>query len=409
MKKFISALLVAVMLLSSASLGLLADLDLFGTKASALDYQVGDIIEFGSYPQAEVKDSTILSALNSQPLDWISYGYFSGEGSVDGYGSMVQGDWMKYADVAYDGNKYRAVEFTQYRPRWTKNTPSNTIQDDNGYYTNTVYWFKYEPIKWQVLDPAKGLILSETCIDAQAYCNTIYTNYDLDYYYYNDITHTHYASDYVTSSIRRWLNEDFYNIAFNSEQQSKIVETKLDNSSPLSSKYNSESTTDKVFLMSHSEMKNTAYGYSTKHDPCVAREAKSTDYAKAQGCYQSKSSGNQGNAEWFLRPAGDSGQACAVGDDGNVAGIYDVYCTSFGIRPALCLNTSALSAGANLNEGTVEDEKASKNNSEKSNNNTILYGVISVLAVIIIVLAVLLIKKTKVPKKPTNCGGRTNE
>ena len=32
-----------------------------------------------------------------------SYGYYSGNGE---YGSMVQGDWMRYTDVTYNGKKY---------------------------------------------------------------------------------------------------------------------------------------------------------------------------------------------------------------------------------------------------------------------------------------------------------------
>lgn len=89
---------------------------------------------------------------------------------------MKPGDWMKYADFTYNGTKYRAVTFSQYRPYWTDNsTSSGTNQDYNGYTTNNIYYFKYEPLKWRVLDPSTGLVLCESIIDSQAYSNTIYS------------------------------------------------------------------------------------------------------------------------------------------------------------------------------------------------------------------------------------------
>lgn len=186
-------------------------------------YKVGDIIEFGSYPQSKVTDSSLVSALNSVSKNWVSYGYYSGDGS---YGSMKLGDWMKYADFTYNGTKYRAVIFSQYRPYSTCGVSSfdNSSQEDNGYIPNNIYYFKYEPLKWRVLDPSTGLVLCESIIDSQAYSNTIYI-YGTDTYhsswnaYWNDAEYTHYANDYATSSIRAWLNNDFYNTAFSSSQR----------------------------------------------------------------------------------------------------------------------------------------------------------------------------------------------
>ena len=60
--------------------------------------EVGDIIEFGSYPQSEVKDEGLLTELNLLDLDWVSYEYYSGTG-VEDDGLMYSSDYMKYADV----------------------------------------------------------------------------------------------------------------------------------------------------------------------------------------------------------------------------------------------------------------------------------------------------------------------
>lgn len=76
------------------------------TAGAEPPYSVGEIIEFGGYPQSRVTDSATVSALNAKvkSTDWQSYGYYSGDGSV---GSMQSGDWMQYCDIYLNGNKYR--------------------------------------------------------------------------------------------------------------------------------------------------------------------------------------------------------------------------------------------------------------------------------------------------------------
>ncbi|MBQ3603190.1 MAG: hypothetical protein IJA02_05085 [Clostridia bacterium] len=345
-KKSLAVIMVVIMTLTATQL---AGLDLlFATDVQAKDvseYAVGDIIEFGSYPQSEVTDSALLSALNSLSLDWISYSYYSGTGSVSD-GQMKPGDFMKYADVTYDGAKYRAVKFTQYRPYYTDYICSayNSYQDNNGYYTNNVYWFKYEPLQWRVLDPIEGFILCETVIDAQAYSNVIYYNSsesDEDRYcYFNSTTCKNYAGDYETSSIRAWLNDDFYNIAFTFAEKAQIGITMLDNSSFLSPYplLNSATTYDKIFLLSLNEVLNTSYGFSSSASGSSTRVAKPTSYAKCQGV----DIRNNGNSYWWIRTpiyvSKGAGFIFYNGSFGNVANVSNSY---FGIRPALKFNPSS--------------------------------------------------------------------
>lgn len=329
LKKLLPSLLAIIMLVS------VVPLSSFGIRAGALNYEFGDIVDFGSYPQSRVIDEALIDELNSQSLNWIFYEYYSGDG---GYKSMVQSDYMKYADVTYDGNKYRAVEFSLYRPSCTSGmqTAMSTNQDDNGYYPNTVYWFKYEPLKWKVLDPATGLVLSAISIDAQAYSNTIYGTID---FMYNNEEQTHYANNYATSSIREWLNDDFYNTAFSASQQDEILFTELDNSSPYyANRFGSESTTDKVFLLSSKDLRNTSYGFENMSGTAdVVRTAESSEYAKIQGCQRSENGIEK--TSWALRTAGDaSGSACAVFADGKVYPKYNVSYVSIGVRPALRIN-----------------------------------------------------------------------
>ena len=138
---------------------------------SVPEITTGTLVTFGSYPQTEVKDEATKTALNAllpEWDNWSNYGYYSGNGSS---GSGKPSDYMKYADVNYNRNKYRAVKFTSYRPHWTQGICSadDSYQDEYGYHTDTVYWFKYEPIVWCVLDPAEGLLMTESIIDSQAF------------------------------------------------------------------------------------------------------------------------------------------------------------------------------------------------------------------------------------------------
>ena len=299
------------------------------------------LVEFGSYPQSEVTDTSLLSALNSLSLSWASYGYYSGTGDWDD-GQMTAGDFMKYADVTYKGDRYRAVKFTEYRPYYTGyDNDDGTYQDDNGYYTNTVYWFKFEPLQWRVLDPDEGFMMCESIIDSQPYNNTIYY---YNSYYYQDTSCTNYANDYATSSIRDWLNDDFYHTAFTDVEKAKIQNSTQDNSCWNSNypQYDSDTTNDKIFLLSYDEVINSDYGFSSSYsDYDINRRAQGTDYAKAQGLYVYNSSGSayHGNSWWWLRSPGYySYGACEVNYYGYAGDDYYVYSSSGGIRPALKLN-----------------------------------------------------------------------
>lgn len=340
-----------------------------GVTTAKPQYNVGDIIEFGSYPQSEVKDSATLAKLTAAAKSWVSYGYYSGDGN---YGSMKPGNWMEYADITLDGEKYRAVRLTQLRPNLTifASSSENTFQDDNGYDINTVYYFIYEPLKWRILDLDEGLVLSELSLDAQAFSNLVYLH-GTDPYgingtdaMWNSAEHTNYSVDYKTSSIRKWLNGEFNNTAFTSTQQNKILTTKLDNSA-YSDNYNKldgKETQDKLFLPSFRDVTNSRYGFkdsSQTYD--TARSCKCTDYAKIQGTFVD----NSGASNWLLRTASThSGLVVNIDSNGRL-GRAETYATFIGIRPALRLSniiapsTYSLSYSANGGSGAPSTQSGS--------------------------------------------------
>jgi hypothetical protein len=337
-KKILSLLLAVLMLLSVVPMAY---------AEGEVTYKVGDIVSFGSYPQTEVKEKALIAKLNTLAPewdDWTSYGYYSGTESNGDlnpahFGSMMQGDWMRYVDIKHDGNKYRGVKFTNYRSAATVSLSELSFQPFNGYYTNTTYWFKFEPIDWRVLDPATGLVMCETIIDAQAYSNTIYYNGNVseegdcfEYVYHNDASFTNYVNDYETSSIRQWLNNDFYNTAFADVEKQEINTTTINN--------DSNSIDDKIFLLSYDEVTNSDFGFNSDAEYCdEARQTQGSDYAKSQGFVIDPSADNfslwllcyYGPREGFIINAVDN-EGSLHNDGVFVSGTYG------GIRPALRVN-----------------------------------------------------------------------
>ena len=336
-KRILSIILALVLTLSAIPFG-----GMISSYAKTIEeYSVWDIIEFGSYPQSKVTNTSLISSLDSISKSWISYGYYSGTGDrADG--QMTAKDYMKYADISYGGNKYRVVKFTSYRPCLTGYTCSsdNSYQDDNGYYTNNVYYFKYETLKWRILDPAEGYVMCESIIDSQTFNNYMYYNGNN---YYSNSSCTYYASDYANCSIRQWLNNDFYNTAFSSSGKSKIVTAEYENKSTWDSEYDSTTTYDKITLLSYWDAVNSNYGFSSSYSTYdTARRAQGTDYAKCQGLWVNTGSSYNGNSYWRLRSPSHSIGTRSVDYDGNVCNYYNTYNTYGGVRPAFKFNPKSI-------------------------------------------------------------------
>ena len=320
--KVVSALLVCILILSS-----LFTHSLF---ASATTYKVGDIVEFGSYPQTQVTDEGLISQLNDLDLVWCAFsGFYYGNGNDF---SMEEHDYIRFADIEYNSEKYRAIYFTSYRPNNTILYPKaeNSYQDNNGYFVGQTYWFKYEPIKWKVLDPFSGIVMTDKIIDCQPFNNTTH-------YYgsqrYIDENCSAFVSDYFASHIRLWLNSTFFDIAFSAGQKSKILETNISNKCLGSiigmsgyTGYDSESTTDKVFLLAYNEIYD-GYGFTDE----TSRMFEGTDYSK---CFNLRVYPN-GHSYYLLRtPGNTSSYSCIVNDQGTINQEEATY-TTRGVCPVI--------------------------------------------------------------------------
>ncbi len=165
---------------------------------------------------------------------------------------------------------------------------------------------KKEPIEWIVIDKEddKILLWSKYCIDAKEYSveNTTY---------------------WENSFLRKWLNSDFINEAFNEEEKKYIIETDVNNNyifnQYIYEAYGGPNTKDKVFILSIDELDK--YKYYTNCQP--------TTYAAKQ------LSKDWYEWEYWVRSPVSNNIAATSGSEGK--GIYadDKYF----IRPAIWIST----------------------------------------------------------------------
>lgn len=205
-----------------------------------------------------------------------------------------------------------------------------------GEYSQTAAGKDMTPIEWLVLarDGNKALLISRYGLDAQKY-NTINT-----------------GVTWEKCTLRTWLNNAFYNKAFNSAEQTAILITSVDNSKCQGywSTEGGNNTQDKVFLLSYAEA-NKYFDVENWQNNGATDNVKSrvapTVYAIAQGAGKNssyKTADGIDAGRWWLRSPGVSQyDAAYVSTDGSLYA-NRVNVGSGSVRPALWVNIEALGA-----------------------------------------------------------------
>ncbi|MDR0221369.1 MAG: leucine-rich repeat domain-containing protein [Lachnospiraceae bacterium] len=189
--------------------------------------------------------------------------------------------------------------------------------------------YGYEPMEygghnWFVLDRAEGkaLLLSAGIIEDRAYHAD-----------YGEIT-------WEGSTIRQWLNEDFY-YSIGKEERERIAETSIvNNDNPWFGTEGGNDTTDKIFLLSIEEVVQYFGDSGQLANRPVDKWGWGSDYIDdeynaARIAYET----GGGASWWWLRsPGGRSFYAASVGRGGDFRVIGDGVGGVGGIRPALWLN-----------------------------------------------------------------------
>ena len=228
-----------------------------------------------------------------------------------------------------DGDIYTTLKNTD---NWDEN--GDATIDNIKYHKTKKSYFKYEPIKWRVLQSENGeaFLLSDVILDKKAY--------DESY-------------EYITweeSSLRAWLNEKFMNRTFSAEEKEKINITEIVNQdNPAYGTEGGNNTSDKIFLLSSAEVDEKEDGkkYGFLNDE--TRKCKANSFSEMEIAF------------WWLRSPGYNSSSATevfgygrINRDGN-----NVYDNIAGVRPALHLNLSSSNlfsyAGTVSSDGTENE------------------------------------------------------
>ena len=324
-----------------------------------------DCVWFGSYPQSEV-----VCEADTERIGELTGGAYDNQ-----YVTVSSAQWDKitgakynnYGDTTVDGVKYKCLSKTDVVSSWFVGDRYYKWGDD------TVRYFRYEPIKWRVLNVngTDAFLLADKGIDGQRY-NTALV----------DVT-------WETCTMRSWLNGydsssnsygrdytklNFINTAFTSSERSAIKTTEVVNDDNIDNgTEGGNDTSDKIFLLSENEVYNSSaalsYGFvKSRSTDDEARRSKSSTFAKAMGVESSTSSSYIGNCKWWLRsPGSGTGTAVYVNESGypdkygNLGGV--VYYDDNAVRPALHLSLSSSDlysyAGTVSSDGSMNEEGGS--------------------------------------------------
>ena len=186
-----------------------------------------------------------------------------------------------------------------------------------------------EPIMWRVLSVTDDdmYLLSDRIIESGSYHTT------------ND------AVTWEKCQLRSWLNDDFLNAAFTSEEQQAIKTTLVkDNPHCTSNTTYGNDTLDKVFLLDTQDCIKTEYGFDNEFFPMdYTLMGKNTPYVIENGGFNVSGIGEyyESNSTWWLRSGGlepeDTEFASVITPAGG-GGAFAKNTNNFGIRPVLHLD-----------------------------------------------------------------------
>ncbi len=205
---------------------------------------------FGSYPQTEVKDNELTAGI-------------------------IQAGYNEDGDAVVDGIKYRRIE-------------------QGGAFR----YFRWDKIQWRVLwnDGDTLFVISDKGLDCKLYDNT---------------------DDSVTwedSSLREWLANSFYNMAFDSREQKAILIHETETIYNYDDGDIINKTNDRIYIPSVEELRTSCYGFwdekvywEHKIDKKINRKMKPTSYAQACGVWVYD---HNSDKKWYVAKPDNPNEGC---------------------------------------------------------------------------------------------------
>lgn len=275
-------------------------------------------VYFGEYPQTEIV-SDIPNSVGAEAL--FDSDYVCDEKLL----KQLQNSRWEEDRTMIDGVRYGRIQAHQAVTS-SKNGRHHFRWKD----PTEVHYFRYDPIKWRVLDIQDGKL-------------TLLADKALDCHPFHDQPG---AVHWESSALRQWLNGAFLGRAFSAEEQSAILAVETHNPpGPAHGVDCGNDTIDKVRILSLDEIyaSETAdrYGFSQGYgmaDP--ARRFGSTLYAKCRGAWWSPTDVFRGNTFWITRTNSHSTSSVVYICDWGYVYLMGVRatCDDAGIIPMICID-----------------------------------------------------------------------
>lgn len=268
----------------------------------------------GYYPQREVLDTKTLAALK-QISSTNERGYLEYDGK----------EFYKYTVV----NNHIYAEDAQ--------AGDGTFYYGTGYEPGTTHYFLVEPICWKVVqydsETNQYILISANIIDSDCF------SHHKKAYVVNE--ETVYPSNYEYSDIRAYLNGDFIQITFTTEEQSWIMPVTNNNKCPyayIAEETQSADTIDLVWLLSYQQVTSARYGFKPDGTCDATRTIKASDLANAKGLIKHNVEGVISSI-WLTRNSHEYARdyISYVGYDGLASKVFYPDAQNVGIRPAVVI------------------------------------------------------------------------
>ena len=186
-------------------------------------------------------------------------------------------------------------------------------------------YYKDAPIEWEILKEEGGYytLISKKILEIRAFDD--------------------WGDFWDTSTIRKWLNDTFFQEAFSTKEQNQVEITTLKNIKsdwgtgsnpyyPEGESYNVD-TNDKVYLLSYSDVQDESLGFASGETSVNARVAYKSQYIDV----------NESAGRYWLRGPGcwsyGNLKQRYVNPDGSLGSWYCTY--GYGIRPVICVKKNA--------------------------------------------------------------------
>ena len=285
-----------------------------------LEEQIADysIVNLGEYPQSEITELSEEVVNASYDEDGIAT---LGDKKIKRLNVPVKLEEVP-DDVKTKNYNENGFSYENGVEKYRKITETSGTNSVDTYYEYEYRYYAYEPIAWKVLkNNGKTVTLfSDHVIAAREF----------------------YAVegepvDWASSDLRTWLNTEFYENVFSEREKEAIKKSHIVTAGSESNEDigGGEDTEDKVYLLSHQDIKNPGYGFCPDDSiTSPSRQLESTAYADAMGILTW--AGYIEPKEWWTRSMGYyKTNPVSVFGNGSVrtSGRYDIY--TLGVAPVI--------------------------------------------------------------------------